>query len=233
MDICYILGTGSKHDNKELRFSLRGIEKCLTFDRVFIIGSDPGFLSDEVIYVPNHPEQRPDNKAWAIKEQLLKVCGTDISDDFISLNDDYFFLKPITDFPYFYKGDLTESLEVYVTGDYYRHILATEQWLLKQKLPVKHFDGHWPMIYNKHKLKGVIAGFDWKSVPYCPEMRSLYCNTLGIVGEYRQDVKALKKENWETFCVNKEMFSVNDEAIDRKFLDFCLVLWPNKSRFEK
>lgn len=233
MDIAYILGTGSKHDNMELRFSLRSVEKCLTFDRLFVIGSDPGFLSDEVVFVPNEPVQKPNNKAWAIKEQLLKVCSTDISDDFISLNDDYFFLKPVTDFPYPYKGTLTEALDVLYTGDYYRHILATEQWLLKQKLPVKHFDLHLPIVYNKHKLREVIKGFDWESVPYGPEMKSLYCNTLGITGEYRKDVKPFKKENWETFCLGKEMFTVDDETIDRKLWDYLLLLYPGKSKFEK
>lgn len=233
MDAAYILGDGSRNDNKELRFSLRSIEKFLKFDRLFIIGSDPGFLSKEVIYVPNHPEQRPNNKAWAIKEQLAKVCETKISDDFISLNDDYFFLRPASEFPCRHKGTLSEGLEKHGTGDYYRHLLATEQWLLKKKLPTWHFDGHWPFVYNKRKLKEVIASFDWKSVPYCPEMRSLYCNTLGIKGEFAEDVKANRPQNWKSYCFDKEMFSVDDEAIDRNLWDFLISLFEKPSIFEK
>ena len=52
MDIVYILGTGSKHDNIELRMSLRSICKYgRNVGRVIVAGDPVDWLSDDVVKV--------------------------------------------------------------------------------------------------------------------------------------------------------------------------------------
>ena len=233
VDIAYILGGGSKWDNRELKFSLRSVEKYLPFKKVFVCGNDPGFLSESVTFIENHPIQKANDKAWAIKEQLLKLCSDDrLSEDFVLLNDDYFFLRPVTSFPYWHKGELKDAMETLGSGVYYGHLLATERALFKKRYTTLHFDGHWPIVYNKKKLVEVIQKYNW-NIPLGYTLRSLYCNTLGIPGEYREDVKANKPEDWELFTRNKDVFSVDDQAIGRNLGEFLLTLFPNKSQFEK
>ena len=52
MDILYYIGDGSHHNNEELRYSLRALEKhCKDIDEVWIVGNKPHFLNDKVKYL--------------------------------------------------------------------------------------------------------------------------------------------------------------------------------------
>jgi hypothetical protein len=232
MTIAYILGDGSKHNNMELRLSLRSIEKHLRPERVIVCGHDPGFLSDKVEYILNFPAKKENDAAWGIKENLLALCNhPDTPDTFTLLNDDYFILQPIKDFPYYHKGELRDAMERIGSGIFYGHLLATAVVLEKKKLPTKHFDGHWPIVYDKQKLKKIIEEQDW-TVPLGPTIRSIYCNTLGIEGEYMEDCKANKPQNWPVFCEGKPMISVGDESFDSNCRKYLLSLLSSKSCYE-
>jgi hypothetical protein len=233
MTIAYILGDGSKHNNMELRLSLRSIEKHLRPERVIVCGHDPGFLSDKVEYILNFPAKKENDAAWGIKENLLALCNhPDTPDTFTLLNDDYFILQPIKDFPYYHKGELRDAMERIGSGIFYGHLLATAVVLEKKKLPTKHFDGHWPIVYDKQKLKKIIEEQDW-TVPLGPTIRSIYCNTLGIEGEYAEDVKANSPQDWPVFCEGKSVFSVSDESFDGNCRKYLLSLHSTKSKYEK
>ncbi len=234
MTVAYILGDGSKHNNLELRLSLRSVEKNLTPERVIVCGHDPGFLSKSVEYIPNFPSKKDEDAAWGIKENLLALCNhTGTPDEFLLMNDDYFILRPIIDFPYYHKGELRDAMERIGSGIFYGHLLATAVVLEKRKLPTKHFDGHWPIIYSKQKLFNVINETNW-DVPLGPTIRSLYCNTLGIEGEYAYDVKANRPVgDWSAFCLGKSVISVSDESFDRKCQAHLLSLFPDKSIYER
>jgi hypothetical protein len=234
MTLAYILGDGSKHDNLELRISLRSAEKYLNPKKVIVCGHDPGFLSDKVTYIPNYPPKKDNDAAFGIKENLLALCKSDlVPDEFILSNDDYFYLAPMTDFPYYHKGELRAAMERIGSGIFYGHLLATAVVLEKKKLSTKHFDCHWPIVYNKKKLLKIIEEQNW-NVPLGPTIRSLYCNTLGIEGRYVDDVKINKPVlDWAAATVNMPMISVGDEAFDRKCRDYFLSLFGTKSAYEK
>ena len=234
MTIAYILGDGSKHNNLELRLSLRSVEKHLKPERVIVCGHDPGFLSDKVEFVPNDPGKKDNDAAWGIKENLLALCRhPSTPNEFTLLNDDYLILQPIESFPYYHKGGLRDAMERIQSGIFYGHLLATVTVLEKKKLPTKHFDGHWPILYDKKKLLNVINEQNW-DVPLGPTIRSLYCNTLGIEGEWREDVKANKPQaDWDAFCAGKDCISVSDESFDCKSRNYFISLLGSKSIFEK
>lgn len=228
MDVAYIVD----QPTRELRLSVRSLAAYVPHKRLFVVGSDPGWLSDAAIFVENNHPKKKDDAAWAIKEQLLKVCETDISDDFILMNDDLFILAETCEFPYYHKGTIPESLERIKSGPYYGHLLATNAALKRRGLPVLHFDGHWPIVYNKHKLKKIIEEQDWR-VALGPTMRSLYCNTLGIAGEKAEDIKANRSQKWEEWTKGMSAFSTGDESFDGRCERFLLNLFPEKCRYEK
>ena len=234
LTIAYILGDGSKHHNLELRLSLRSVEKHINPTRVIVCGHDPGFLSENVEYIPNFPAKKEDDAAFGIKENLLALCShPSTPDEFLLMNDDVFFLQPTKEFPYYHKGELRGAMERIGSGIFYGHLLATVTVLEKLNLPTKHFDGHWPIVYDKKKLFNIINEQNW-DVPLGPTIRSLYCNTLGIEGEYADDVKANRPVgDWPAFCLGKSVISVSDESFDRKCQAHLLSLFPDKSKYER
>ncbi len=234
MTIAYILGDGSKYDNLELRLSLRSVERHLKPERVIVCGHDPGFLSKNVEYIPNYPPKKENDAAWGIKENLLALClSENVPDIFLCANDDYFILQPIKSFPYYHKGTIRDAMERIGSGIFYGHLLATAVVLEEKKLPTKHFDGHWPIVYDKQKLLKIINETDW-DVPLGPTIRSLYCNTYGISGEYADDVKANQPiKDWPAFCAGKSVISVGDESFDSTGRKYLLSLFPDKSIYER
>ncbi len=233
MTIAYILGDGSLHDNLELRLSLRSVEKHLQPERVIVCGHDPGFLSKNVEYIPNFPAKKENDAAHGIKENLLALCEhPNTPREFILMNDDVFILQPIKEFPYYHKGELRDAMERLGSGIFYGHLLATVTVLEKHNLPTKHFDGHWPIMYDRLNLKHCIKLNNW-DVPLGPTIRSLYCNALRIKGEYADDVKAnAPLKDWAAFCAGKSVISVSDASFDRNCRSHVLSLFPDKSKYE-
>lgn len=241
-DVVYILGNGSKWQDNELRYSLRSLERFVRFRKVFIIGERPEFLNGEAIHV-SWPDQFGD-KARNIATKLKVACfDSRLSDSFLFLNDDYFFTQEIDpcNYPYFYSGDLRETLKTAKSQHYAKHLKTTIKHLTGESLPTKDFDVHFPIVYEKSKLIRVIDGYEWgKRLPefqraYGPVLKSLYCNTLNIEGLKREDCKARNRmtpQQWLDFIKNKEMFSVG-ENIDDTLKQFLGELYPGKSRFEK
>lgn len=225
MDLCYIL----KGSSPELKYSIRSAEKCLEYGRLVIAGDDPGLK--DIHHIPVKVDETR-CKACRIMQTVKAICeDKSVSDDFIFVNDDYFFLKPIKQFPYWHKGTLDEAMDVIQTGDFYRHLLATKMVLLKNGHATMHFDCHYPIIYNKKKLLEVIEKYDW-DVPDGYVLKSLYCNTLGIEGMFREDCKTNKKQDWERWTKNMEMFSSGDHNWDTKLERFLLYLYPYLSKYE-
>lgn len=99
-DIVYILGDGSPHNNEELRYSLRSVEKHIKGVRnVFVVGENPGFLSDKVIYIPALDPYPCDlnNKDRNIWHKLETACKHPLlSEDFLFSADDNIVLKDST-----------------------------------------------------------------------------------------------------------------------------------------
>lgn len=99
-DIVYILGTGSIFNNEELRYSLRSVQMFIKGVRnVFVVGEDPGFLSDNVIYIPAKDIYPCDlkNKDRNLWHKLEIACRHPlISEDFLFSADDNLVLKPST-----------------------------------------------------------------------------------------------------------------------------------------
>ena len=70
-DILYILGRGSKHDDKELRLSLRCLENNADgFDRVFIVGNCPDWVQN-VVHIPAEDTWTAENNAF---QKILNIC---------------------------------------------------------------------------------------------------------------------------------------------------------------
>lgn len=236
MDIVYILKKGGSHwQDNELRYSLRSLNQNVKDVRkVFVIGHKPAFLSDKVIHVPH--EDIYMNKARNIMAKAKRAAeDTRISQNFMLWNDDYFAIHPFSakDYPYYYKCDLEHTIRIN-HGEYKLHCEATLKTLKERELDYKNFDAHYPIIYNKAKLKSMISCFDW-NIPFGYILRSMYCNFYRIEGEFNLDCKTnsqMARPHIPKIVESNHFMSIGDNALNAAFREYLEKKFPHPSQYE-
>jgi hypothetical protein len=238
MDLVYILGTGSKNFNLEIRYSLRSVQKHLSnVDQVFIVGENPGFLKD-IIHI--ECEDKGTFKEVNIFYKILQAAIVkDVSEDFLFFNDDHFLNQDFdaNNFPVFRKGILQDFIDKrpYAVGGYMTPLRNCQYILKKNGYGEIDFDHHSPITYNKEKIKLLHSRYDW-TVPSGYIVKSLYGNTYGLDSVYEPDCKMnqpLPYESMMEIIKNRKIFSVGDAAITDQFKKIMEDLYPQKSRWEE
>lgn len=246
MDILYIVGKGSRHDNMELRFSLRSICKYgQNVGRVIVAGTPPDWLSKEAVQVccSDPFSYKHSNILRCIENVVDKGL---VSGDFLYSSDDHFYVKD-TDFdnyPYYIKS---EKLRDSVTSSdkffkYHKSLVDTRTILLKHHLPAKNYSQHCnthmhaeiirefrPLIHETYKLRfgaeptSVIMNA-WSTKPGFPKVTP------------RNDVKIDYADNIEDFyrrIGDREAFSIGDAIFNGLVLrELFMSEFPDKCVFE-
>jgi AAA15 family ATPase/GTPase len=235
LDLVYPLGSGSKWNNSELKYSLRSVEKHLkNFDKVFIVGQFPDFLNSEAIHITQPIVSG--NAARNIAMNLLAACQDErLSQSFLYMTDDLFFTKDVdaTTYPTYFKCDLEKTYRINVT-DYRRHVRNTMDVLKEQGHKTLNFDVHYPTTFKKTELKRVIESNNFNR-SFGLIIKSLYFNTLGTQGTLRDDCKVVqikRLDQWREYVKTTECFSIADTCINQVFKDFMAETYPEKSRWE-
>lgn len=245
MDILYVLGTGSKWDNNELRYSLRSIEKFgKNVGNVYVIGTNPGFLSDNVIFID--VVDYLNSKAKNILNKICIACdATSIGDHFLLSSDDHFYVKE-TDFdnyPIYCKGELPDKVSPDDESKSYKYSLIDTRELL-DKHGYTHYCFNWHG--NTHMYKEAVElGKDLIDDAYnmfrgC-EPTDLLLNVLykhkPFDFIYRKDLKLRKDiqgvEDIKEKIGDREVFSISDAIIYKGVSEYLQEMFPNKSKYEK
>lgn len=243
MDILYILGTGSKHNNQELRWALRSIEKYgKNIDRVFVVGSDPGFLSDKVIYIPCEDRFKDKHKNMLYKVQYA-VLNSDISDVFLVSSDDIFVIKTFdaNTLPLYYSSKLPELIDRSIKKDSYIYQLYnTRNFLVTHRLSTYKFAVH--CIHKMDKkffLNHRSLIMDALESEIGIEPNCLVCNWMSkdYKIEVHQDGKIMTCDYYEDATErikpSQTEFSVGDSALNEYTINAIDNMFPNKSKWEK
>ena len=222
MNIVIPLGTGTKWQNNELRYCLRGIEMyCKDADNIVIVGEKPEWITN-ILHIPAKDAHSPTLSIW--NKVLLAAKCHEVSEDFFFCNDDYFWLSEFTfkDYPYYYTD---------VTGNspYKKILRRTMDVCRKSGLTALNYDVHKPMIINKALFQETYEFFSWHlPIDQGLVMKSCYCNLQGVTGEWMQDKKLFRGNN----IPEAGMFSISDDFIDQSFKYYCSQRWPEKSKYE-
>lgn len=232
MDIVYVLGTGSRWHNNELRYSLRSVEKHLkAYDNVYIVGFKPGWLQN-VIHIPADDAFRQEKERNIFHKITVACLDKRVSEDFIFFNDDHFLLQDVESMPYYHR----EPLEQYVKGRVTTYKISannTLQALKRRGYSTLNFDVHAPIIYNKSKFLE-LKKYNW-NIRGAYIIKSLYCNTHGITGEMLTDCKIqtpLTELQLHDRIKGRPVFSIGDGAITKTLRLFMDRLYPRESEFE-
>lgn len=233
LDVVYILGTGSKWYDNELRYSLRSLERYYPHNKVFIIGERPSWLQN-VIHIKGYDK-------FSVKTQngvnkiMQAARDPRISSDFVLMNDDFYFLKPVNRIEYYTRGTVEEMLAKHKTktGYYYKMLQETNAQLKKMGIEVPvDFEVHYPVIFNKEKLLKTAAmvgqGYDLLG------LRTLYGNLMEISGRKVMDFKA---QNLAEFSYQQKrnvglMSSSDTLVIAQEFRDWIRAKFDGLSMYE-
>lgn len=209
------LGTGSKWNNNELRYSLRS----LNLPGVILVGECPDWYKGD--YIPFIECGVATLNIW---NKLRAAClDPRVSDRFIYANDDYFYLKPLEMDNWF--GQLQNGNNAY--KDLCRH---TMRILKLNGLGTTFWDIHRPMWIEKAKFLGCYEFFeDHMKLGLGLIVKSCYGNYIGMTGVQVPDIK-LAYWNGVPDC---DLFSIGDGCLDARFKAWCEEMWPEKSIYEK
>lgn len=229
ISVIYPLGKGSRHQNIEIRYSLRSVQKHLKgLGSIWIVGEKPDFLKD-VNHIPLKDTQPISDSNIFLK--IKAACEhPEISDTFLFFNDDHYLLQDFEadKFPYYYCSTISEYLKRRSVDSYAKRVRNTQKSLKERNLPDKHFDIHYPILYNKKAfLEHVVPYFDLKDKTGFV-IKSMYANALKIEGEETRDYK-LQSPPPEKKCKVFSTYPKISGAIYR-FLEYK---FPNKSIYEK
>jgi len=245
MDVVYILAKGH-NDNIEFRYSLRSL-KYIKHDKVFVVGYKPTRLKN-VIHIPfDDCWYKYDNVA---KKQKMIMNNNDISEEFVYMNDDFYFLMP-QEVEYYKIGSLKTQME-YI---YERDECTRLRWLpvpqyytnLKYVLDIfkkwDSFESHTPIRFNRSKMKAM-----FKEYPDLPptSIRTAYCLYYKIKWQWlpnMENYKGYKRKLSDCKCYNINKFKVNEwqpllstensMCKEQKFRDYMERKFPNRSIYEK
>ncbi len=194
--------------NEELRYSLRSVCKNLNFRKVVFYGTAPdGIEPDVLVKVTQEGRTKWDK----VKNMLIQACrNSNITDNFVLMNDDFFVLSPTMAIPT-YQGvslyELIVTIEMKYGNQptaYTKQLRRTLATLKAQGYPVMSYELHVPIVINKQRMLDTIDRFsDFHAT------RTLYGNINRIGGEPHDDVKVT---TLGSFAINGPFVSTSDDS---------------------
>lgn len=225
MDLVYICRKG---DNEELRYSIRSATQNLEHTNVWVIGGKPSW------YIGPHIPVLQNQQKYINAKNNLKhlIKSTQISDNFILMNDDFFILKPVK-LGYYYSGTLQERIErnkkLSPNANYLDKLKTTKEMLESQGIenPLD-YSLHIPMKMDK---LGLAESLDY------PLIRSGYGNLQKVGGRKHRDVKVYSGEMYQglnyELSQNSKFLSTEDNSfldVKKNVLD---PLFPEPTKYER
>lgn len=243
LKILYIVGNGSLHDDAELRWSLRSLDKfsVLPVEPV-VVGRVPEWFLGDSLPFPDETNRKEKN---ILSKILGAVSSGLVSGDFQISADDHFWVKPVdlSSLPVYWRQAI---LPVYEQGNNYAKALdGTRRLLLELGYPAMNTTVHcnqWVSSDDVGEVVDIVSHAG--DVPYAAEYGVVNWAVWPNVGitkrrrplRFRHDIKlgCVTKDELERAARSSEVISVNNDAFDSlAFIRFMTETFPRKSRWEK
>lgn len=228
MHFVYICRKGK---NEELRYSIRSVVKNVPNAEITVVGGCPDWFNGHYI-----PTLQNKTKYENVDENIEAIINSsDISDDFVFMNDDFYILNYTSFIPVLHGGTLESKLETYKDltpgSTYVRKLSDTLKMLRKMGIeqPLD-YELHVPFNMNKNKLADIFNKYGTKML-----IRSHYGNHYNIGGKQTIDVKIYKDGPLKTRSYNyneHSKFLSGDDSCFSLISDMLNKHFPNPSRFE-
>jgi len=231
-DIVYILGSGSKWHNNELRHSLRSLGRLEGKGQVFIVGECPPWI-DRAQVTHIREQDRHHNKLLNAIDKISTAC-TDrrISESFLLMNDDFYFLKRTKAVRSYTIGTLWNMERRHETrgGYYYDSITRTRKILCGMEIQEpKAYEAHYPMIFEKSKFLKMRMKLEGLG-PYL--FRSAYGNMNRVEAEDTKDFKCFDLYDLKRLKDGMFLSSDNKIALAPEFQRWLRKKFCARSKYE-
>lgn len=235
IDILYIKGRISENYDEEMRYSLRSLEKyVMDYGRVFITGDCPLFVNKStVIHTLENDIGVPTVNHWWKVSQTIKK--TDISQKFVLMYDDIFFIRPVflENYPFFSKGLLQDKP---FEGIYRKSCGKAYEFLKNNGYNTNDCELHIPCVYDRDKFLELDKIFDKiKDKQDGMVVRSVYGNMFEPCLPLRGDIKIRHSNETVDQVVigDADCFSVSDWVFKCNVYPWLKEHFPERSKFEK
>lgn len=217
--------------NEELRYSIRSVATFYPDSEIWVVGGKPDWYSGNYIEVFQNS-----NSFKNVRDSLYAIIKNNlIPDDIIVMNDDFFFVKPIEEIPFYISGSLEDKIKNYEENDIFNSYLARLNDLAKHckkfRKPPLDFEMHVPMPVNKKNLKKVVE----ENVMW----RSNYGNRFATDNniEIIEDVKVYPKgqysfKNYDYLSLKYPFVSTMDTSFPEVSKNMLKKMFPSKSKYE-
>lgn len=188
MDIVCPVRPGDQ--NESLRLAIRSWQANLTFDRIWIVGYKPNWLTG-VEHIPGNPTNNGHHNVYA--NMLIASQHEDVSSTYLAVNDDFFVTAPTVP-EVFHRCTLDEHLNIprVKRGGWWKDSLETTRVCLQAHgiaEPLS-YELHVPLPVDKAAMAQTLEQFQHVTPDNPPQWRTLYGAMNHIGGKQRTDVKA-------------------------------------------
>ena len=241
IDVCYKIGWDKKWKDYEcLRYSIRSAAKNFkNLRNVVIVGELPDWASSEIVHIKAHDPYK-DKDSNIIHKLLITSREESISDDFVNMSDDQFFLQPVNLeqlYPYNLDSDLEKMAAVKKVSPYGKKIQNTLRILGEQGLPTHDYECHIPMLINKAKYLEILSSYAYDKDMLCGN--TIYFNNLEHFKEIPvENVRAYfrrqtNKNNIERLTKGKLFLNLKKTALNEPMKNFIQGNFPEKTKYER
>lgn len=209
-------------DHEELRYSLRSLSN-FAHGRVFLSGDIPKWTKN-IIEIPR-PKDGINGHQNAFMNLREALDHPELSEEIVVMNDDMFFLRPITEIP-IYRGRevgfATWKAASVVTMQVMKKLGTWSGFSYEQ---------HVPFVCEKSKLINILDSTREISDKYERAFwRTIYGNHYRIKGEMIDDVKVRVNPRLKE---NQIFVSSEDTTFEKHIGAYLKELFPEKSIYEK
>lgn len=224
-DLLYILGSGSRWDDNEIRFSLRSAVENFPFNDVVVVGERPPWMQG-VAHIP-HPDNHRSPAKNTMEKLEVALQSVDLGKHFVLMNDDFFFLKPHDRCPLVHKGPMMDYVTAHTRTWHGMVTRATAKRCLRVTENPLMYDCHHPMMMVRELARDLMRQRKGRAVLF----NSWYANTFCSGGERVRDFKMRRK--WVVPAAETRFLSVDDGiALNPDFQRWLCALFPVMSKYE-
>ncbi len=178
------------------------------------------------------PGFKAKNALWKIKNACNRM---EVTDNFILMNDDFYFLKYTPQVETYHLGPLIDAEKKGAPhhSQYDHSIRQTRQLLtfMGMREPLN-FGSHHPMIINKIKFIKMSDAMDWRGNQYL--FRSVYGNIYERhqALKMREDVKVFNTDDLRRLQHRALISTSDDVVLTKEWHSFIHEKFPRPSKYE-